>query len=108
MGEYGTSGEAISNLITNTLRKYGLDLRYLCGQGYDGAGNLAGKYQCAAAIIQQAYPMALYFHCAAHALNICVVAASSVQSIRNMHGTLQEISIFSTHLPRGKESLRSK
>ena len=50
--EYGTTGEAISNLITNALRKYGLDLRYLCGQGYDGAGNLAGKYQGAAAVIQ--------------------------------------------------------
>ena len=49
--EYCTTGEAVSNLITNALRKYGLDLIYLCGQGYDGGGNMAGKYQCAAAII---------------------------------------------------------
>ena len=33
----------------------------LCGQpGYDGAGNMVGKYQGAAAIIQQVYPMAHY------------------------------------------------
>ena len=37
--EYGTTGEAVSNPITNAVRKYGLDLRYLCGQGYDSAGN---------------------------------------------------------------------
>ena len=103
--EYGTTGEAVSNLITNALRKYGLDLRYLCGQGYDGAGNMAGKYQGAAAIIQQVYPMALYFHCAAHALNLCVVAACSVQSIRNMHGTLQEISIFYNSSPKRQGEL---
>ena len=105
MCEYGTTGEAVSNLITNALRKYGLDLRYLCGQGYDGAGNMAGKYQGAAAIIQQVYPMALYFHCAAHALNLCVVAACSVQSIRNMHGTLQEISIFYNSSPKRQGEL---
>ena len=32
---------------------------------------------------------ATYFHCAAHALNLCIVAACSVQVIRNMHGTMQ-------------------
>ena len=42
---------------------FGLDLRYLCGQSYDSAGNMAGRYQGAAAIIQQVYPMAPYFHC---------------------------------------------
>ena len=67
-------------------------------------GTLASRYQSAAAIIQQD-PMTLYFHCAAHALNLCVVAACSVQIIRNMHGTLQELS---THLPRGKGSLKNK
>ena len=95
-------GEAVSNLITNALRKYGLDLRYLCGQGYDGAGNMAGKYQVAAAIIQQVYPMALY------ALNLCVVAACSAQSIRNMLEHSKKSQYFTTHLPRGKGSLRNK
>ena len=48
--EYGTTGEVVSNIITNALRKYGLDLRYLCDQSYNGAGNMAGRYQGAAAI----------------------------------------------------------
>ena len=106
--QYGTTGEAVSNLITNALRKYGLDQRYLCGQGYDSAGNMAGKYQGAAAIIQKVYPMALYFHCAAHALNLCVVAACSVQSIRNMHGTLQEISLFYNSSPKRQGELEKQ
>lgn len=40
---YGTTGEA------NALRKYGPDLRYLCEQSYEHAGNMAGRYQDAAA-----------------------------------------------------------
>ena len=49
---------------------------------------MAGKYEGVAAQIQQKYPKAKYFHCAAHALNLCVVSASKVQAIRNMHGTI--------------------
>ena len=51
------------------------------------------------------YPMDLYFHYATHALNLCVVAACSVQSIRNMHGTLQEFSIFYNSSPKRQGEL---
>ena len=40
--ESGTTGEALAR-ITSTLEKFALDLSYLHGQGYDGAGNMAGK-----------------------------------------------------------------
>ena len=71
----------------------------LCGQpGYDGAGNMVGKYQDTAAIYHPSIiPNGLL---SAHALNLCVVAACSVQSIRNMHVTLQEISIFYNSSPK--------
>ena len=37
----GTSGNAIADKILKTLEGYGLNISYLCGQGYDGAGNMA-------------------------------------------------------------------
>ena len=84
----GTPGNAIADKILGTLAAYGLNISSLQGQGYDGAGNMAGKYRGAAVIIQSRCPKAVYVHCAAHALNLCVVAACSVQLVKNMMGTM--------------------
>ena len=61
------------------LEEYGLNVNYLRGQAFDGAGNMAGKYRGAAAIIQSTCPKAVYVHCAAHSLDLCVVAACNIQ-----------------------------
>ena len=92
--ESGTTGEALARTITSALEGYSLDLAYLRGQGYDGAGNMAGTYKGTATLIQNSYPKAIYVHCAAHTLNLCVVAACNIPAIRNTHGTLQEICII--------------
>ena len=47
----GTRGNAIAEKIMVALGAYGLDINSLWGQGYDGAGNMAGKYIGAAMII---------------------------------------------------------
>ena len=39
----GVSGAALSTKILDTLSGYGLDPNLIRGQGYDGAGNMAGK-----------------------------------------------------------------
>ncbi len=44
---------------------------------------MAGKYRGTAAIIQSSHPAAVYVHRAAHTLNLCVVAASSIQCVKN-------------------------
>ena len=69
----GVSGAAISKSITTEIRSFGLDMQNCRRQGYDGAGNMAGKYQGTAARIQREYPLALYVHCASHRLNLCIV-----------------------------------
>ena len=78
--ETGTSGQAIADNTKFTLENLTLDLNVLRGQGYDGAGNISGKYRGAAAIVQHDYPKALYVHCVSHVLNLCVVAACSIQA----------------------------
>ena len=90
----GTTGRAIAAKIIEALQGYGLDLNYLRGQAYDGAGNMAGKYHGAAAIIQSSFPKAVYVHCAAHTLNLCVVAACSIQCVKNMMSNMVEICQF--------------
>lgn len=90
----GTSGRALSEKILSTLQQFNLDLRMLRGQGYDGAANMAGRYSGTAALIQQQYPLAVYTHCAAHVLNLCIVKAMSIVPIRNMMGTLKDIYLF--------------
>lgn len=86
----GITGSALAEKILEALQKYGLNVGNLCSQAYDGAGNMAGTAAC----IQSACPKAVYVHCAAHALNLCVVAACHVQSVRNMMGTMVEICLF--------------
>ena len=101
----GTSGRAIADKILYTLQRLSLDPRNLRGQAYDGAGNMAGKYQGAATLIQNEFPKTSYFHCAAHILNLCVVAACKVQSVRNVVGVLEQVCLFFIMSPKRHEEL---
>ena len=56
-----------------------LDMRDCRGQGYDGAGNMAGRCAGAAARILLNYPPALYTHCASHRLNLSIAASCKVR-----------------------------
>lgn len=67
------TGEAIADKILSQLVDWQLEPQLLWGQAYDGAGSMAGMARGAAACILSKYPKALYVHCAAHRLNLCVV-----------------------------------
>ena len=70
--DQGISGQALADLIKDKLDHLGHDSKgKLRGQGYDGAGNMAGKLQGCAASITNKYPKALYMHCCAHCFNVC-------------------------------------
>ena len=50
-------------------------------------------------IVQQEAPLALYFHCAAHRLNLAVVSACKLQSCKNAESYVGDIArFFITHL----------
>ena len=80
--ETGLSGQALSTLIMEGIRNLGLDMECCRGQGYDGAGNMSGKYQGAASLIQNDYHRAIYVNCAAHRLNLCVTHSSKLFTLR--------------------------
>ena len=69
----GITGKALADKMLGFVRNH-LDPS-ICGQAYDGASNMSGKTNGAAARIPSQYPLALYTHCTSHCLNLAVVAS---------------------------------
>lgn len=81
----------------------------LCrGQGYDGAGNMAGKCSGAAKRITDKHPKAPYVHCGSHALNLSVASACNIQVVRNMMGHVKVVSDFFNVSPKRFDLLTKK
>ena len=77
-----------------------MPLTLLRGQAYDGAGAMAGCSKGVATWIQDKYPKALYIHCAAHCLNLCVVKCCSIREISNMMGTADSVVRYFKYSPK--------
>ena len=101
----GTSGRALADKILSTLHEFSLDVTLMRGQEYVGAGNMAGKNNGTAALIQRQYPLPVYTHCATHVLNLCIVKAMSVIPVQNMMGTLNEVYLFFNASPKRQHHL---
>ena len=84
------TGRALADEILETLQDYGLEIKHLRGQAYDGAGNMAGRCNGAATLIQSSCPKAVYVHCAVHTVWY-IAACIHVQLIKNMMGMMVEI-----------------
>ena len=79
----GIAGKTLADKMLGFIRNH-LDPSTMRGQAYDGASNMSGKTNGAAARISSQYPLALYTHCTSHYLNLAVVASFEVVSIHNM------------------------
>ena len=104
----GISGEALSTNIISVLQKLGLDINLLRGQGDDGAGSMAGCRSGVAARIQAQVPLAVYVHCFSHKLNLAIVDACDVITIRNAMGVISQVAKFFGNSPKRQEALREK
>ena len=63
---------------------------------------MVGRMNSAAALIhgETSASKAQYFHCSAHALNLCVVATTKVQAVPQMWSILRKVSPFFNSLPK--------
>ena len=61
---------------------------------------MAGKNKAAATRITQQYPKAVYTHCAAHVLNLCVVKCCSIPEVRNTMDIGDRICCFFAFSPK--------
>lgn len=75
-------------------------MQMFCGEGYDGAGAMAGKRKGVAAQIVNKYPKALYTHCASHVLNPCIVEVTNITDVRNMMNVASCIVRFFNNSPK--------
>ena len=83
--------------ILQLLSTHGLSPAHIRGQCYDGASNMSGAVSGCKLIVQQE---ALYFHCAAHRLNLAVVAACKIQSFKNAESCGEIARFFFNYLAK--------
>ncbi|KAK9079744.1 hypothetical protein SSX86_001417 [Deinandra increscens subsp. villosa] len=71
-----TTSLALKNAVDTFFAKYGLSIKKLRGQGYDGANNMRGEFNGLKAKILQENSSTYYVHCFAHQLQLVVVAVA--------------------------------
>ncbi len=76
------------------INELGLDLQYLIGQGYDGAASMSSERVCVCSVIKTAAPLADYFHCCMHALNLSCSRATKIPAIRHCMDDIKDINNF--------------
>lgn len=103
----GVTGEAIADAILEQLAKWQLQPQFLRGQAYDGAGAMAGRSKGTGARIAALHPKALYTHCAAHRLNLCVVKCCSIREVSNMMQTADAVVRFFNNSPKRQLALET-
>lgn len=72
------SAEGIANALINITNKYGLSMSQLIGLGFDGCSTMSGRINGVQSIIRRKYPMACFYHCASHKLNLVINDRSSI------------------------------
>ena len=99
------TGEVLGSMIVEWLTSHNLCLSGMRGQCYDGASNMSGARSVCKTIVQQSAPLAQYFHCASHRLNLAVVSAYKIPALRNAESYIGEIARFFSFSPKRQRLL---
>ena len=91
---WGLSGEQLAKLIVDALNELTLSIDNCRGQGYDGAGAVAGHINGLSANILRLNEKALYTHCYSHRLNLAVCDSLTVVEVNTMLKQVKEVSNF--------------
>ena len=67
-----TDANFLVSIIKFAMESWGIKLEKCRGQAYDGAANMAGHLNGVAAQIKRDEPRALFVHCLAHSVNLCL------------------------------------
>ena len=106
--EDGTSGVALKEMILKAVADLGLSMANCRGQSYDGAGNMAGKYNGVSSLIQGQFSKVLYVHCMNHRLNLCVADTCSDYLVKDMMSIVRSLSSFFSGSPKRQQHLKEK
>ena len=103
--QFRFTGKDLYNGAISSLGSFNLDIQNCRGQGYDGAGTVAGKVSGFAALLLKENPEALYTHCASHRLNLAICSSCDIVGVRNPLSTVKDVVYFFKYLPIGTEHL---
>ena len=90
----GVTGEDLFEVVEATLIEFGLDIMNIRGQGYDGAGAMAGKTNGLSGRILKVNFKALLTHCFSHRLNLVICSLTLHIGFRNTMDAIQSITYF--------------
>ncbi|XP_050545101.1 zinc finger MYM-type protein 1-like [Daktulosphaira vitifoliae] len=90
-----SDSESLFNQIIKVISENNLDINKCVAQCYDGASVMSGMYIGVQERIRSKVSHALYVHCYAHRLNLCLIQIlQNVPFIVNFFNTVQEIYKF--------------
>ena len=79
------TAEGLTTCILDCLKKNNLDPKNIVSQGYNGASVMRGSCTGVQARIKQVAPHAMYVHCNAHCLNLCLVDSANMFFAKSIH-----------------------
>ena len=100
-----TDGKSICQVMQHELCELGIDLSRCRAQAYDGSGNMSGRLRGCQAIFREKYPLALYYHCVSHQLNLAITKASSIMEVHFAHETIKSVGLFFHFSPKRQREL---
>ena len=68
---------------------------------------MAGKFKGVAALVKEDYPLAYFFHCAGHCLNLVLVHSGHIPLLRNTLDQLNSVYLF-FNFPKRQKFLSMK
>ena len=90
-----TDALTIVKAIQDFFVRYQLTITQCRGQAYDGASNMSGAISGVAARLQKEEPTAVYVHCLAHCLNLCLqTVTKSIMPIKEALDLAMELGKF--------------
>lgn len=92
--EVKLSGENLGRVILAITERVGLNKKYLIAQCYDGAAAMSSVKVGVAAQVLKVAPLAHYYHCAMHGLNLATSKVNTVGAVRNAMGTMEAVITF--------------
>lgn len=104
--EMRLTGRNLARVIMEQVREANLDTATLVGQCYDGAASMSSERVGVAAEVLSVAPLAYYFHCAVHALNLSTSLINKVAIIRNALGAMERAVAFVTDGAKREELYR--
>lgn len=87
-----TTGKTLALVLKDVLIRLDLPLTHLRAQTYDGAANMAGEFNGCQRLIRDEQPLALYYHCSAHCVNLVAEhTAACTPLVRDALQQVQEL-----------------